>query len=112
MILNLEEVIALPAFENAKATFKIGEKLSNEELIRAVRYFIAAEYEAVQMYTQVAEITDNKLAKAVLLDIAEEELVHAGEFLRLLKEISPTDWERYEEGFKEVEEIVEKLEDK
>ncbi len=99
----------MPAFENAKATLRLGEKVSDEELIRSIRYFIAAEYEAVQMYTQLAEMTDNELARAVLLDIAEEELVHAGEFLRLLKELSPKDWEKYEEGFEEVEEIMEKL---
>ena len=99
----------MPAFENAKPVLKLGEKVSDEELIRSIRYFIAAEYEAVQMYSQLAEMTDNKLAKAVLLDIAEEELVHAGEFLRLLKELSPKDWEKYEDGFEEVEEIMEKL---
>lgn len=99
----------MPAFENAKPVLKLGEKVSDEELIRSIRYFIAAEYEAVQMYSQLAEMTDNKLAKAVLLDIAEEELVHAGEFLRLLKELSPMDWEKYEDGFEEVEEIMEKL---
>jgi rubrerythrin len=42
---------------------------------------IAAEYEATQMYVQLAESTDNKLAVAVLKDIADEEIVHAGEFL-------------------------------
>ncbi len=99
----------MPAFENAKSTLKLGDKVSKEELIRSIRYFIAAEYEAVQMYTQLAEITDNELARAVLLDIAEEELVHAGEFLRLLKELSPRDWEKYEEGFEEVEEIMKKI---
>lgn len=99
----------MPAFENAYSTLGVGERITEEELIRAIRFFIAAEYEAVQMYTQIAESTDNKLAKAVLLDIAEEELVHAGEFLRLLKALKPDEWEKYEEGFKEVEEILEKL---
>jgi rubrerythrin len=33
----------------------------------------AAEYEAVQMYMQLAESTDNKLAIEVLRDIADEE---------------------------------------
>ena len=99
----------MPSFENAYSTLGVGEKITKEELIRAIRYFVAAEYEAVQMYTQIAEATDDKLAKAVLMDIAEEELVHAGEFLRLLKELSPEDWEKYEEGFKEVEEMMKKV---
>ena len=50
---------------------------------------VAAEYEATQLYTQLAESTDNKLAVQVLKEIADEELVHAGEFLRLLHEFAP-----------------------
>jgi hypothetical protein len=42
------------------------------------------EYEANQLYVQLAESTDDKLAIAVLMDIAGEELGHAGQFLRLL----------------------------
>ncbi len=54
-------------------------------MIRAVRFDISAEYEAVQLYMQLADSTDDKVAQAVLRDVAEEEIVHAGEFLRLLK---------------------------
>ena len=50
---------------------------------------VASEYEATQLYMQLAESTDNKLASAVLKDIADEEWVHALEFLRLLYELSP-----------------------
>ena len=70
---------------------------------------IAAEYEAVQLYMQLAESTDNKLAIEVLKDIADEERVHAGEFLRLLKELDPEEEKFYAEGIEEVEEIIEKL---
>lgn len=83
--------------------------ITHEELIRAVRFMIAAEYEAVQLYMQLAESTDNKLAIEVLKDIADEERVHAGEFLRLLKELAPDEQEFYDEGAKEVEEEIEKF---
>lgn len=86
-------------------------KLSETELIRAVRFMIAAEYEAIQLYMQLAESTDNKLAIEVLTDIANEEKVHAGEFLRLLKELDPDENDFYAEGAKEVEEEIEKLAD-
>lgn len=86
-------------------------KLSEAELIRAVRFMIAAEYEAIQLYMQLAESTDNKLAIEVLTDIANEEKVHAGEFLRLLKELDPDENAFYAEGAKEVEEEIEKLAD-
>jgi rubrerythrin len=84
-------------------------KLTDAELIRATRFMIAAEYEAVQLYMQLAESTDNKLAKEVLVDIADEERVHAGEFLRLLKELAPDEEKYYAEGAEEVEEMKEKL---
>ncbi len=99
----------MPEFGNPFSVLKEGRKLTKEELIRAIRFMIAAEYEAVQLYTQLAESIDDKLAIEVLKDIADEELVHAGEFLRLLKELAPEEEKFYEEGAKEVEEEIEKL---
>ncbi len=46
--------------------------------MRAVRFLISAEFEAIQLYQQLAEFIDNKLAIEVLEDIANEEKVHAG----------------------------------
>ena len=80
--------------------------LTDEELIRAVRFMVAAEYEATQLYMQLAESTSNKLAGVVLKDIANEELVHAGEFLRLLTELAPGETELYAKGSEEVEEMI------
>ena len=71
---------------------------------------VAAEYEAIQLYMQLAESTDNKLAIEVLKDIADEERVHAGEFLRLLSELAPDEAKFYAEGAKEVAEEIEKSE--
>lgn len=99
----------MPEFSNPFSGLKAGRKLTHEELVRAIRFMIAAEYEAVQLYTQLAESTDNELAKSVLLDIADEERVHAGEFLRLLKELAPDEEKLYKEGYKEVEEFIEKM---
>jgi len=84
-------------------------KLTDEELIRAIRFMVAAEYEATQLYMQLAESTDNKLAMEVLKDIDDEELVHAGEFLRLLYELSPDEEKLYAEGAKEVETEIKKM---
>jgi rubrerythrin len=58
---------------------------------------------------QLAESTDNDLAVHVLKDIADEERVHAGEFLRLLRELAPDEQKLYEEGAGEVEEEIEEL---
>ena len=69
---------------------------------------VAAEYEAIQLYMQTAESTDHKLAREVLVDIANEDREHAGEFLRLLKELAPDEEGFYAEGAEEVEEMMEK----
>ncbi|MBO8160769.1 MAG: rubrerythrin [Thermosipho sp. (in: Bacteria)] len=99
----------MPEFSNPFSGLNSTKKLSHDELVRAIRFMIAAEYEAVQMYMQIAEATDNELAREVLIDIANEERVHAGEFLRLLKELDPDEEKFYEEGAKEVEEEIKKL---
>lgn len=102
----------MPDFGTPFAGMTAGRKVTEAELVRAVRFFIAAEYEAVQLYTQLAEATDNKLAINVLTDIADEERVHAGEFLRLLKELAPDEEKYYQEGAGEVEEEIKKLKKK
>lgn len=89
-------------FGNPFSGMNSSRPLNKEELIRAMRFSIAAEYEAVQLYTQLADsITDPK-AQKVLRDVAEEEIVHAGEFLRVLKDLYPEEAELYEKGEKEV----------
>jgi len=88
------------------------KKLSKDELIRALRYDVAAEYEATQLYEQLIDATDDKLAKAVLKDIAEEELKHAGQFLRLIEHLSPDDETKYKEGFEETVSMIKKLKKK
>jgi rubrerythrin len=99
----------MPDFGNPFSGLAKGRKLTEEELIRAIRFMIAAEYEAIQLYMQLAESTDNNLAIEVLKDIANEERVHAGEFLRLLKELAPDEEKYYSEGAEEVEEEIGKL---
>ena len=99
----------MPEFSSPFSVLKNDRLLTREELIRAIRFMIAAEYEAIQMYQQTAESTDNPLAREVLLDIADEEKEHAGEFLRLLRELDPEEEKFYAEGYGEVEEMIEKI---
>lgn len=99
----------MPEFGSPFSGLTSDRKLTDQELIRAIRFMISAEYEAVQLYMQLAESTDNKLAIEVLKDIADEERVHAGEFLRLLHELDPDEEKFYAEGAKEVEEEIKKL---
>ena len=99
----------MPDFGNPFSGLAHDRVLTHEELIRAIRFLIAAEYEAIQLYMQLAESTDNKLAQGVLKDVADEERVHVGEFLRLLTQLAPDEEKLYKEGAGEVEEEIEKL---
>jgi len=50
----------MPEFSSPFTLLKNDRKLTHDELVRAIRFMIAAEYEAVQLYQQTAESTDNK----------------------------------------------------
>ena len=99
----------MPEFGSPFSGLASDRKLTDKELVRAIRFMISAEYEATQLYMQLADSTDNKLAIEVLKDIADEERVHAGEFLRLLRELAPDEEKFYAKGAKEVEVEIKKM---
>jgi rubrerythrin len=99
----------MPDFGSPFSGLAKERKLTDAELVRAMRFMVAAEYEATQMYMQLAESIDNKLAIEVLKDVANEERVHAGEFLRVLHELAPDEKKLYAQGAGEVEEEIAKL---
>ena len=96
----------MPEFGSFLPGMNAERKLTHDELVRAVRFFVAAEYEAVQLYMQVADSIDDARATAVLKDIAEEEIVHAGEFLQLLHALEPSERDLYAKGAEEVDELI------
>lgn len=96
----------MPDFGNPFSGLAEKRNLIEAELIRSIRFMISAEYEAIQLYTQLAESTDNKLAIAVLRDIADEVRVHVGEFIRLLAELASDEENFYADGALEVEEMI------
>ena len=87
----------------------VPRKMTKSELIRAIRLNLAAEEEAVHAYMAHADATDDPLAKKLLIDIADEERVHAGEFLELLRRLAPDEEKFLQEGKEEVEEMAEGL---
>lgn len=99
----------MPEFGTPFSGLANDRKLTREELVRAVRFMVAAEYEAIQLYLQLAESTDEPLARAVLRDIADEERVHAGEFLKLLSHLAPDEERLYAQGAAEVEDMIAEL---
>ncbi len=96
----------MPQFNNSCNVQHCVKKLTKEELIRGIRFNIAAEYEAIQLYEQVIESTDNELVQKVLTDIAQEEKEHAGELFKLLITLEPDEAKHYSHGAHEVEEMI------
>ena len=84
-------------------------KLTKRELTRALRMALAAEEEAIHLYEALADATDDKLAAAVLQDVANEEREHAGEFQQLLNKLLPDEKELMADGAGEVDEMEEKV---
>ena len=75
----------MPEFVKPFSGMVPDRKMTNAELVRALRLNLSAEEEATHLYMSHAEATDNPIAKAVLIDIANEERVHVGEFARLIQ---------------------------
>ena len=99
----------MPDFVNPFSGKIPEQKLTKEELIRAIRLDLAAEHEAVHSYMAHADATDHPVAKAVLIDIANEERVHAGEFARLLTILTGDEDKFLEKGALEVNAISAKI---
>ena len=81
----------MPQFGSPSSELASSKKLTDADLVTAVRFMVASESEATQLYAQLAESTDNQLAVEVLGEMAGEQLVRVGAFLRLLRELAPGD---------------------
>jgi len=84
------------------------EGIKKEDIDREIlRTGIIAELDAINLYEQMAAMTQKKDIKKVLFDIAKEEKTHVGEFQTLLLRLDKEQERELEEGRKEVEEITE-----
>jgi rubrerythrin len=73
--------------------------------LQMLRFAMIAELDAVNIYEQFADITNDERIKEVMLDVANEEKVHVGEFKKLMEELDK-EYEGLElDGEKEVEEM-------
>ena len=83
------------------------EKVKKEELDKEIlRVGMIAELDAVNLYEQLAAMTEDGNIKKVLLDIAKEEKTHMGEFQALLLEEDREQEEELKSGKEEVEELT------
>lgn len=72
-----------------------------------LRVGIIAELDAINLYEQIAAMTENEKIKKILLDIAKEEKTHVGEFQALLLREDKEQVKELKDGQKEVEELIE-----
>lgn len=96
----------MPEFSTPFSVKKSDRKLTKDELIRAIRFSIASEFEAIQLYEEIEESIDNEDAKKLLHEIAGDEKVHVGNFLHLLKLLAPEEEASYKEGDKEAKGVI------
>ncbi len=83
-----------------------GESLSTEGVAQAIRLAIIGELDAINLYLQLAEVISDGRVREVLKDIAEEEKVHVGELLEVLKMIDEEQSKALIKGREEVRELI------
>ena len=98
----------MPAFANPFQG-NVERKLTKEELIQAVRLDIAGELEAIYIYDAHVQATDDVMAKKVISAIRDEEKVHVGELMTLLRVLDPKELELFNSGEVEVKEMLGKF---
>jgi rubrerythrin len=90
-------------------TANVQRKMNKDELIQALRLDIAGELEAIYLYDAHFQATDDPRAKAVLADIRDEEKIHMGELITLMRKLDPKEAEQFLKGQKEVEELLSEI---
>jgi len=101
LFINKKEVISLLSKIPINLE-RISKKNLDKEILRAG---IIAELDAINLYEQMAAMTENADIKRILLDIAKEEKTHVGEFQALLLINDKEQEKELEEGKKEVKEL-------
>ena len=95
----------MPAFANPFQG-NVERKMTKEELIQAIRLDIASELEAIYVYDAHVQATDDVRAQKVIGDIRDEEKIHVGELMTLLRVLDPKEIEKFKAGEAEVEKLL------
>lgn len=75
--------------------------LTKGDLIRAIQECIQSEYDAIELYTQLADSIPVKQLQQLINDIANEEKVHIGEFTYILNTLDQSNEKLFEDGLNE-----------
>ena len=81
----------------------VSDRDMDKEILRAG---IIAEYDAINLYEQMASLANSEDIRKVMLDVAKEEKEHVGEFQTLLLRLDHEQVEEMEGGKTEVEEMT------
>lgn len=92
----------MPSFGDINTVYTPVRKLTLPEILRAIQFAIASEYETIQIYQQITESADNAMVKTVMSDLINDEMHHAGALLKLMYILSPQDAAQYEIGAQKV----------
>ena len=98
----------MPSFADPFAG-NVDRKMTNPELMQALRLDIAGELEAIFLYDAHYQATDDVVAKAVLADIRDEEKTHMGELITLMRHLDPRETDLFLAGEGEVGELLQEL---
>ncbi|MEM1659092.1 MAG: ferritin family protein [Candidatus Jordarchaeales archaeon] len=82
---------------------KVSKENTNREVLRVA---MIAELDAINLYEQLAAMTEDVNLRKLLLDVAKEEKTHFGEFQALLLRLDGEQVKELEEGRKEVDELI------
>jgi hypothetical protein len=82
---------------------KVAKENLNKEILRGA---IIAELDAINLYEQMAALTDDDDIRKVLLDIAREEKTHVGEFQTMLLRLDAEQVSEMEHAKEEVKELI------
>ena len=86
------------------------ERVRKEDLDREIlRAAIIAELDAINLYEQMADMTEDQGLRTLLLEVAKEEKTHVGEFQFLLLAKDGEQEGELKEGRKEVEALFKKM---
>jgi rubrerythrin len=82
---------------------KVRKENRDKEILRAA---LIAELDAINLYEQMADLTEDEGVKEVLLEVAREEKTHTGEFQALLLKLDREQEKELKAGKEEVEELI------
>ncbi len=90
---------------------KTVEPSSREELIRQLRQMMIAELDAANLYEQLASSLSPEFSQIaeLLRDVADEEIVHVGEFIKALHSLDPEEEKNTQQGEEEAKDLLSKL---